>query len=139
MRAQVSEVYSDFERGERKGPRKDYGPDNLPYRPPAFTRSDVKLELGRFRRLYDPESWTVHGAQDEETLFMVEDPDGSRAVFIGKKNAWLHMTKEIRPPAISDSGDLSRRALGSGDKGAIAQRHAWAVGQMHGAGGVEHV
>ena len=94
VRAQVSEVYSDFERGERKGPRKDYGPDNLPYRPPAITRRDVEIELGRFRRLYDPESWTVHGAQDEETLFMVEDPDGSRAVFIGKKDAWLHMTKE---------------------------------------------
>ena len=94
VRAQVSEVYSDFERGEIKGPRKDYGPDNLPYRPPAITRTDVEIELGRFRRLYDPESWTVHGAQDEETLFMVEDPDGSRAVFISKKDAWLHMTKE---------------------------------------------
>lgn len=69
-------------------------PDNLPYRPPAFTRRDVEIELGRFRRLYDPESWTVHGAQDKETLFMVEDPDGSRAVYIGKKDAWLHMTKE---------------------------------------------
>ena len=94
MRAQVSEVYSDFEHGERKGPRKGYGPDDLPYRPPASTRNDVEVELERFRRLYAPESWTVNSPQDEETLFMVEDPDGSRAVFIGKKDALLHTTKE---------------------------------------------